>query len=784
MEYWSKNKRESCLLWIALSVYGVNKTVLKQITDNWLIQCYLNDIIAGICFLIICRFLMYSWLRRRMKDCEGIFLVFLAGCYWEFVAPKYIAASVTDVHDLAAYLIGGIIAVLNGKTLKGVRGRMTVKCEKCGCEIDEQAKFCPKCGAKISSEKHCSNCGKLLEEGVRFCSSCGCPVAEEDEPEVQKPASPEPAAQKPEMQKPEAAIRTPETFKDELQELGERDSKSKAVVAVLGTRVFYKYFYPCLRNDEKLLALRNIQSKVLFARYRKEFIALTDKRIIKFEKMQYFKPKVESLFYEEIQKIEADAPSNAVSGTFVGEKVTVHGWKNQVLKVRMVGKGAAREFKMCADEEKLNHGNTLPEGVSTNNSTFSSGKKSRKKGFMIGGAAAVALIVLFLLIGGNAGPELSDYIPLAKADVMKFVEKNEMEEIVKDFMYSDDGLTITLNENGNIDTIILESSEYSLYGIKVGEKFSLNAHGKQLTEHNYGYLGDFEGRTVYGTSSGRLIGLTLDSSDVITRIEFMSTGADELIQGEAEAPEDDMGAEPQSEAENSEISNSTTSEETVYQNTLILPDSDCMYYSEADLQYLSKEELRLARNEIYARHGRKFESEDLNAYFNSQPWYHGYLSADEFDDAVFNGYEKANLDLIKQVESSKPDDGQAVLSSDDIFEEFDINGQAVWARADNGIYMVPELNTAVENGKLILFSYEANTYEYAMYCYCDVEEVFSTENGGLDCRGMLYDYHTGEELGIIQVIWDSVETVDYPEVNVLMGDADIGGSYQYYGLTE
>ena len=71
-----------------------------------------------------------------------------------------------------------------------------------------------------------------------------------------------------------------------------------------------------------------------------------------------------------------------------------------------------------------------------------------------------------------------------------------------------------------------------------------------------------------------------------------------------------------------------------------------------------------------------------------------------------------------------------------------------------------------------------------MYCYCDVEEVFSTENGGLDCRGMLYDYHTGEELGIIQVIWDSVETVDYPEVNVLMGDADIGGSYQYYGLTE
>ncbi len=105
----------------------------------------------------------------------------------------------------------------------------------------------------------------------------------------------------------------------------------------------------------------------------------------------------------------------------------------------------------------------------------------------------------------------------------------------------------------------------------------------------------------------------------------------------------------------------------------------------------------MARNEIYARHGRKFESEDLNAYFNSQPWYQGYLSANEFDDAVFNEYEKANLDLIKQVESSKPDDGQAALSSDDIFEEFDINGQAVWARADNGIYMVP--GTEYSSGK-------------------------------------------------------------------------------------
>ncbi len=59
----------------------------------------------------------------------------------------------------------------------------------------------------------------------------------------------------------------------------------------------------------------------------------------------------------------------------------MHGWKNQVLKVRMVGKGAAREFKMCADGEKLNHGNTLPEGASTNNSTFPQVKEQEKRAY-------------------------------------------------------------------------------------------------------------------------------------------------------------------------------------------------------------------------------------------------------------------------------------------------------------------------------------------------------------------------------------------------------------------
>lgn len=85
----------------------------------------------------------------------------------------------------------------------------------------------------------------------------------------------------------------------------------------------------------------------------------------------------------------------------------------------------------------------------------------------------------------------------------------------------------------------------------------------------------------------------------------------------------------------------------------ILPDIASRYFTYDDLDGLSKEQLRLARNEVYARHGRKFETEDLNQYFSSQPWYSGYLSADEFNESVLNEFEKANLEIIKSAEAGK-----------------------------------------------------------------------------------------------------------------------------------
>ena len=82
----------------------------------------------------------------------------------------------------------------------------------------------------------------------------------------------------------------------------------------------------------------------------------------------------------------------------------------------------------------------------------------------------------------------------------------------------------------------------------------------------------------------------------------------------------------------------------------ILPESDSRYLSKNDLYGLDADGCRLARNEIYARHGRKFDSEDLQKYFGAKSWYTPTYSASEFQESWLNDYEIYNRDLIVEYE--------------------------------------------------------------------------------------------------------------------------------------
>ena len=80
---------------------------------------------------------------------------------------------------------------------------------------------------------------------------------------------------------------------------------------------------------------------------------------------------------------------------------------------------------------------------------------------------------------------------------------------------------------------------------------------------------------------------------------------------------------------------------------------------ETDKKYYTKEEfesepmlvIHLAKNEIYARHGYIFKNEDLYNYFMGCIWYSPTCDSTDFDDNIFNEYEKANLEILSDLDT-------------------------------------------------------------------------------------------------------------------------------------
>lgn len=85
----------------------------------------------------------------------------------------------------------------------------------------------------------------------------------------------------------------------------------------------------------------------------------------------------------------------------------------------------------------------------------------------------------------------------------------------------------------------------------------------------------------------------------------------------------------------------------------ILNNSDKRYIDRSEVENMSEKQLTLALNEIYARRGRKFNSSELQAYFNSKSWYKGTIAPSQFDESSLNQYEKANVQIILNVMREK-----------------------------------------------------------------------------------------------------------------------------------
>ncbi len=97
-------------------------------------------------------------------------------------------------------------------------------------------------------------------------------------------------------------------------------------------------------------------------------------------------------------------------------------------------------------------------------------------------------------------------------------------------------------------------------------------------------------------------------------------------------------------------------DETEYLNYVeyIFWDSDQRYLTDDDIEGMSKKEINRAKNELYARHGRMFNDEKLQEYFDSCGWYEPIYTPEEWEEYgdryFFNDYEMENRNFLKEAE--------------------------------------------------------------------------------------------------------------------------------------
>lgn len=78
--------------------------------------------------------------------------------------------------------------------------------------------------------------------------------------------------------------------------------------------------------------------------------------------------------------------------------------------------------------------------------------------------------------------------------------------------------------------------------------------------------------------------------------------------------------------------------------------TDMKFYTSEEFEAVPESIIHIAKNEIYARHGYIFKKEELNNYFMGCLWYMPTCESGDFNDSVFNIFEKMNLKLLAELD--------------------------------------------------------------------------------------------------------------------------------------
>lgn len=114
-----------------------------------------------------------------------------------------------------------------------------------------------------------------------------------------------------------------------------------------------------------------------------------------------------------------------------------------------------------------------------------------------------------------------------------------------------------------------------------------------------------------------------------------------------------------------------------------IKDSNSKYLEESDIVGLSSNELQAAINEIYARYGCIFKSDEWNSIFDTLDWYIPQVTISDFDTSVFNDFEVKNIEFLTEKQETI---SASNLETQWIYGEYEKNSNLVYANLEYGFY--------------------------------------------------------------------------------------------------
>ena len=232
--------------------------------------------------------------------------------------------------------------------------------------------------------------------------------------------------------------------------------------------------------------------------------------------------------------------------------------------------------------------------------------------------------------------------------------------VLQDKDDADIRLTMTINKDGTGQLIGGEEGSKTLNWTESDDRYTITCDGVI-------YTGNFENDNEFSMTGNDNVKLQFSqdiSHQIPNQIEVTPspspsptpTPTQDSFWGTepTEAPSDVVDSEEFEDFDDADedIEDDDTA---VDDDTYIFPNSDTEYLTKSDLSGMSKSEINLAKNELYARHGRKFKSKELQEYFESKDWYVPKYSPKQWDKKgdtfFFNKYEIKNRDLLKKYEN-------------------------------------------------------------------------------------------------------------------------------------